>query len=163
MGGGAKLQMLLMWGVRDPPKRGKGGLEDVRQSSLDQSTRLAYLHSELTDACVATLGVSFAEVWLSWCKFLDVARMHQKEKLQQVTNRTKRTGIFSRRTNQMQETQEARVFSHDGPIRCRKHRYVLTIDQTDTGNAGILSRASPIRRRKRGYILTTDQSDAGNT
>eukprot|EP00976_Prorocentrum_cordatum_P066132 1178184-Prorocentrum_minimum.AAC.11 len=46
-------------------------------------------------------------------------------------------GIFSRRTNQ---TQEAQVYSHDGPIRRRKHRYILTTDQ---------SRASGQRRRRR--------------
>eukprot|EP00976_Prorocentrum_cordatum_P009478 189312-Prorocentrum_minimum.AAC.1 len=38
-------------------------------------------------------------------------------------------GIFSRRTNQ---THEAQVYSHDGPIRHRKHRYILTTDQSDT-------------------------------
>eukprot|EP00959_Pyramimonas_sp_CCMP1952_P381882 8002567-Pyramimonas_sp.AAC.1 len=31
-------------------------------------------------------------------------------------------GIFPPWTNQ---TQEAQVYSHDGPIRCKKHRYIL--------------------------------------
>eukprot|EP00976_Prorocentrum_cordatum_P106418 1194445-Prorocentrum_minimum.AAC.1 len=35
-------------------------------------------------------------------------------------------GIFSRRTNQ---TPEAWVYSHDGPIRHRKRGYILTTDQ----------------------------------
>eukprot|EP00976_Prorocentrum_cordatum_P087914 1187099-Prorocentrum_minimum.AAC.1 len=52
-------------------------------------------------------------------------------------------GIFSRRTNQ---TQEAWVYSHDGPIRRRKHKKGAYYGS--------------IRRRKRGYILTTDQSGA---
>eukprot|EP00959_Pyramimonas_sp_CCMP1952_P246285 5147621-Pyramimonas_sp.AAC.1 len=43
-------------------------------------------------------------------------------------------GIFSRRTNQ---TQEARVYSHDGPIRRRKRGYIITMDQSDTLSAGI--------------------------
>eukprot|EP00959_Pyramimonas_sp_CCMP1952_P120663 2522772-Pyramimonas_sp.AAC.2 len=46
-------------------------------------------------------------------------------------------GIFSRRANQVQEAQ---VYSHDGPIRCRKRRYILTMDQSDAGSAGIFSR-----------------------
>eukprot|EP00976_Prorocentrum_cordatum_P099723 1191944-Prorocentrum_minimum.AAC.2 len=46
-------------------------------------------------------------------------------------------GIFSQRTNQ---TQEARVYSHSGPIRRMKKRgYILTTDQSDTGSAGIFS------------------------
>eukprot|EP00959_Pyramimonas_sp_CCMP1952_P300640 6288582-Pyramimonas_sp.AAC.1 len=36
--------------------------------------------------------------------------------------------------------QEARVYSHDGPIRRRKHGYILTTDQSDAGSAGIFSR-----------------------
>eukprot|EP00976_Prorocentrum_cordatum_P064877 1177670-Prorocentrum_minimum.AAC.1 len=44
---------------------------------------------------------------------------------------TRSTGIFSRRTNQ---TQETRVYSHGGPIRHRKHGYIFTTDQSDTGN-----------------------------
>eukprot|EP00976_Prorocentrum_cordatum_P022540 461021-Prorocentrum_minimum.AAC.1 len=36
-----------------------------------------------------------------------------------------RTGIFSRRTNQ---TQEARVYSHDGPIGRRTRGYIPTTD-----------------------------------
>eukprot|EP00976_Prorocentrum_cordatum_P033845 688894-Prorocentrum_minimum.AAC.1 len=46
-------------------------------------------------------------------------------------------GIFSQRTKQ---TQEARVYSHDGPNRRRKRRYILTTDQSDAGSAGLLSR-----------------------
>eukprot|EP00976_Prorocentrum_cordatum_P080909 1184172-Prorocentrum_minimum.AAC.1 len=34
-----------------------------------------------------------------------------------------RRGIFSRRTNQ---TQKAQAYSHDGPIRHRKRRHILT-------------------------------------
>eukprot|EP00976_Prorocentrum_cordatum_P013886 277189-Prorocentrum_minimum.AAC.1 len=33
------------------------------------------------------------------------------------------------------QTQEARVYSHDGPIRHRKRGYVLTTDQSDIGSA----------------------------
>eukprot|EP00976_Prorocentrum_cordatum_P090858 1188282-Prorocentrum_minimum.AAC.1 len=71
-------------------------------------------------------------------------------------------------------TQEARVYSHNGPIRRSKRGYILTTDQSDAGSAGIFSRRTnqtqearvyyhegPIGRRKRGYILTKDQSDAG--
>eukprot|EP00959_Pyramimonas_sp_CCMP1952_P017611 373653-Pyramimonas_sp.AAC.1 len=36
--------------------------------------------------------------------------------------------------------QEARVYSHDGPIRRRKRRYNFTTDRLDTGSAGIFSR-----------------------
>eukprot|EP00959_Pyramimonas_sp_CCMP1952_P067014 1399398-Pyramimonas_sp.AAC.1 len=81
-------------------------------------------------------------------------------------------GIFSRQTNQ---TQEAQVYSHDGPIRCRKRRCIFTTDQSDAGSAGVFSQRTnqmqeaqvyshdgPIRRRKRRCILTTDQSDAGS-
>eukprot|EP00976_Prorocentrum_cordatum_P063832 1177242-Prorocentrum_minimum.AAC.1 len=81
-------------------------------------------------------------------------------------------GIFSRRTNQ---TQEARVYSHDGPIRRRKRGYILTMDQSEAGSAGSLSQRTnltqearvyshdgPIRRINRGYILTMDRSDAGS-
>eukprot|EP00959_Pyramimonas_sp_CCMP1952_P166019 3469931-Pyramimonas_sp.AAC.2 len=49
-------------------------------------------------------------------------------------------GIFSRSTNQ---TQEARVFSHGGPIRRRRRAYVLNQTQkvrVDAGSAGMLSR-----------------------
>eukprot|EP00959_Pyramimonas_sp_CCMP1952_P274631 5741000-Pyramimonas_sp.AAC.2 len=41
-------------------------------------------------------------------------------------------GIFSRWTNQ---TQDARVCSHDGPIRRRTRGYILTTDQSDAGSA----------------------------
>eukprot|EP00976_Prorocentrum_cordatum_P076349 1182269-Prorocentrum_minimum.AAC.1 len=81
-------------------------------------------------------------------------------------------GIFSRRTNQTQETW---VYSHNGPIRRRKRGYILTADQSDAGSVGIFSRRTnqtqeawvyshdgQITRRKRGYILTMDQSDAGS-
>eukprot|EP00976_Prorocentrum_cordatum_P090456 1188133-Prorocentrum_minimum.AAC.7 len=46
-------------------------------------------------------------------------------------------GIFSRRTNQ---TQEPRVFSHDGPIRRKKCGYILATDQSDARSAGIFPR-----------------------
>eukprot|EP00976_Prorocentrum_cordatum_P112760 1195588-Prorocentrum_minimum.AAC.3 len=49
-------------------------------------------------------------------------------------------GIFSRWTNQ---TQEARVYSHDGPIRRRKRRYILTMDQSGVS-------AGPSDHRRRG-------------
>eukprot|EP00976_Prorocentrum_cordatum_P026553 539575-Prorocentrum_minimum.AAC.1 len=42
------------------------------------------------------------------------------------------TGIFSRRTN---HTQDARVYSHNGPIKHRKRGYILTTDQSYTGSA----------------------------
>eukprot|EP00959_Pyramimonas_sp_CCMP1952_P048617 1015275-Pyramimonas_sp.AAC.1 len=29
------------------------------------------------------------------------------------------------------QTQESRVYSHDGPIRCRKRGYILTMDGVD--------------------------------
>eukprot|EP00976_Prorocentrum_cordatum_P081360 1184372-Prorocentrum_minimum.AAC.4 len=43
--------------------------------------------------------------------------------------------------------QEAKVYSHEGPIRCRKRGYILltcsiTRDQSDAGNAGIFSRGT---------------------
>eukprot|EP00959_Pyramimonas_sp_CCMP1952_P015960 337417-Pyramimonas_sp.AAC.2 len=38
--------------------------------------------------------------------------------------------MYSRRTN---PTQEARVCSHDGPIRRRKRGCILTMDQSDAG------------------------------
>eukprot|EP00959_Pyramimonas_sp_CCMP1952_P166342 3476831-Pyramimonas_sp.AAC.1 len=37
--------------------------------------------------------------------------------------------------------QEAQIYSHDGPIRCRKHRYILTADQSDAEHEGIFSDA----------------------
>eukprot|EP00959_Pyramimonas_sp_CCMP1952_P218498 4569983-Pyramimonas_sp.AAC.1 len=46
-------------------------------------------------------------------------------------------GILSQRTNQMQE---ARVYSHDGPIGRRKRGYIRTTDQSAAGSAGIFSR-----------------------
>eukprot|EP00959_Pyramimonas_sp_CCMP1952_P201821 4220226-Pyramimonas_sp.AAC.2 len=45
-------------------------------------------------------------------------------------------GIFPRRTNQ---TQEARVYSHDGPLRHRKRGCIIMTDQSDAGSAGIFS------------------------
>eukprot|EP00976_Prorocentrum_cordatum_P073985 1181342-Prorocentrum_minimum.AAC.5 len=47
-------------------------------------------------------------------------------------------GIFSRCTNKAQEAraQEARVYSHDGPIRHRKRGYILTMDPSGAGSAG---------------------------
>eukprot|EP00959_Pyramimonas_sp_CCMP1952_P318940 6673010-Pyramimonas_sp.AAC.2 len=46
-------------------------------------------------------------------------------------------GYIPRCANQ---TQEARVYSHDGPIRHRKRGYILTMDQSGAGSAGIFSR-----------------------
>eukprot|EP00959_Pyramimonas_sp_CCMP1952_P231461 4837985-Pyramimonas_sp.AAC.1 len=46
-------------------------------------------------------------------------------------------GKLSRRTNQT--TQEARICSHDGPIRRRKRGYILTTGQSDAGSADIFS------------------------
>eukprot|EP00976_Prorocentrum_cordatum_P102538 1193093-Prorocentrum_minimum.AAC.2 len=79
-------------------------------------------------------------------------------------------GIFPRWTNQ---TQDAWVYSHDGPIRCRMRGYIPTVDQSDAGRAGIFPRwtnqmqdmrvyshGGPIRCRTRGYIPTVDQSYA---
>eukprot|EP00976_Prorocentrum_cordatum_P010575 211122-Prorocentrum_minimum.AAC.1 len=33
------------------------------------------------------------------------------------------------------QTQEAQVYSHHGPIGCRKRGYILTTDQSDAGSA----------------------------
>eukprot|EP00976_Prorocentrum_cordatum_P102767 1193201-Prorocentrum_minimum.AAC.1 len=44
-----------------------------------------------------------------------------------------RTGTFARRTNR---TQDARVYSHDGPFGRRTRGYILTTDQSDAGRAG---------------------------
>eukprot|EP00959_Pyramimonas_sp_CCMP1952_P129909 2716719-Pyramimonas_sp.AAC.1 len=43
-------------------------------------------------------------------------------------------GIFSQRTNQ---TQEAWVYSHDGPIGHRNHGYILMTDQSDNQGRGV--------------------------
>eukprot|EP00959_Pyramimonas_sp_CCMP1952_P308765 6461883-Pyramimonas_sp.AAC.5 len=43
-------------------------------------------------------------------------------------------GSLSQRTNL---TQEARVYSHDGPIRRINRGYILTMDRSDAGSAGI--------------------------
>eukprot|EP00976_Prorocentrum_cordatum_P066065 1178164-Prorocentrum_minimum.AAC.2 len=45
-------------------------------------------------------------------------------------------GIPSRQTN---ETQEARVYYHGGPIRRRKREYILAVDQSDARSAHIFS------------------------
>eukprot|EP00959_Pyramimonas_sp_CCMP1952_P275315 5754910-Pyramimonas_sp.AAC.1 len=37
-------------------------------------------------------------------------------------------------------TRPSEVYSHDGPIRRRKHGYILTTDQSDAGNMDICSR-----------------------
>eukprot|EP00959_Pyramimonas_sp_CCMP1952_P048432 1010971-Pyramimonas_sp.AAC.1 len=50
---------------------------------------------------------------------------------------TESAGIFSGRTNQ---TQEARAYSHDGPIRHRERGSFLRTDQSDAGSAGRFSR-----------------------
>eukprot|EP00976_Prorocentrum_cordatum_P109089 1194961-Prorocentrum_minimum.AAC.3 len=42
-------------------------------------------------------------------------------------------GLFSRRTNQMQE---ARAYSHDVPIRGRKRGYILITDQSEARITG---------------------------
>eukprot|EP00959_Pyramimonas_sp_CCMP1952_P293962 6147947-Pyramimonas_sp.AAC.1 len=41
-------------------------------------------------------------------------------------------GVFSRRTNRMQEAQ---VYFQVGPIGCRKRRYIFKADQSDAGSA----------------------------
>eukprot|EP00959_Pyramimonas_sp_CCMP1952_P430333 9013505-Pyramimonas_sp.AAC.1 len=59
-------------------------------------------------------------------------------------------GIFSRWTKQ---TQEAWVYSHDGPSGCRKHGkrgYILTMDQSDAGRMGIFSRRT---NQTQSYVL----------
>eukprot|EP00959_Pyramimonas_sp_CCMP1952_P082395 1721613-Pyramimonas_sp.AAC.1 len=43
-------------------------------------------------------------------------------------------GIFPHWTNR---TQEVWVYSHDGPIRCRKRGFIPTMDQSDAGSVGI--------------------------
>eukprot|EP00976_Prorocentrum_cordatum_P011318 227389-Prorocentrum_minimum.AAC.1 len=53
--------------------------------------------------------------------------------------------MFSRRIN---ATQEARAYSHDGPIGHRKRGYVLTTDQPPQ-EARVCSHDGPIGRRKR--------------
>eukprot|EP00976_Prorocentrum_cordatum_P045789 924602-Prorocentrum_minimum.AAC.1 len=71
--------------------------------------------------------------------------------------------------------QEEQVYSHDGPIGCRKRRYILTANRSDAGRAGIFSRRTdrmqearvyshggPIGCRTCRHILTADQSDAGS-
>eukprot|EP00959_Pyramimonas_sp_CCMP1952_P239472 5004849-Pyramimonas_sp.AAC.1 len=52
-------------------------------------------------------------------------------------------GIFPRWTNQ---TQAAQVYSHDGPIRRGRHRYIPTMDQSDAGGAGIFPRLKGVTR-----------------
>eukprot|EP00959_Pyramimonas_sp_CCMP1952_P095785 2002824-Pyramimonas_sp.AAC.1 len=56
-----------------------------------------------------------------------------------------RAGIFSRRTSQ---TQEARVYSYDIPIRRKKRGYILTTDQSDTGVAVAPSPTTPTGRAR---------------
>eukprot|EP00976_Prorocentrum_cordatum_P052751 1064175-Prorocentrum_minimum.AAC.1 len=38
------------------------------------------------------------------------------------------------------QTQEARAYSHDGPIRRRERGHTLMMDQSNAGSAGIFSR-----------------------
>eukprot|EP00976_Prorocentrum_cordatum_P051439 1038840-Prorocentrum_minimum.AAC.1 len=45
--------------------------------------------------------------------------------------------IFSQRTKQ---TQGARVYSHNGPIKRREREYILTMDQANAGSASLFSR-----------------------
>eukprot|EP00976_Prorocentrum_cordatum_P045738 923878-Prorocentrum_minimum.AAC.1 len=66
-------------------------------------------------------------------------------------------GIFSRWT--INQTQEARVYSHDGPP---APSTLFSRWTNQTQKAWVYSRDGPIRRRKHGYILTMDQSDAGS-
>eukprot|EP00959_Pyramimonas_sp_CCMP1952_P175649 3670689-Pyramimonas_sp.AAC.1 len=49
------------------------------------------------------------------------------------TTCTPQQRIFPHRTNQMQE---AWVYSHAGPIRCRKRGYIPTMDQADGKHDG---------------------------
>eukprot|EP00959_Pyramimonas_sp_CCMP1952_P295711 6185027-Pyramimonas_sp.AAC.1 len=44
-----------------------------------------------------------------------------------------------------------RVYSHDGPIRCRKHGYNLTTNQSDAGSTGIFSRRTNQIQEARAY------------
>eukprot|EP00959_Pyramimonas_sp_CCMP1952_P119456 2497775-Pyramimonas_sp.AAC.1 len=46
-----------------------------------------------------------------------------------------RAGIFSQQTNQ---TQDARVYSHDGPIRRGTRGFILTTDPSDAGRAAAM-------------------------
>eukprot|EP00959_Pyramimonas_sp_CCMP1952_P273894 5725026-Pyramimonas_sp.AAC.1 len=57
-------------------------------------------------------------------------------------------GIFSRRTHQ---TQEAWVYSQEGPIRRRKCGYILRRDQSDAESAGIFSRWTNQIRARHGH------------
>eukprot|EP00976_Prorocentrum_cordatum_P018397 372102-Prorocentrum_minimum.AAC.1 len=74
-------------------------------------------------------------------------------------------GILSQRPN---HTQEAWVYSHDGPIIRRKRGYIFTTAQSYAGSVGIFSRGTnhtqeawayshdgPIIRRKRGTVTVT--------
>eukprot|EP00959_Pyramimonas_sp_CCMP1952_P259237 5419605-Pyramimonas_sp.AAC.1 len=45
-----------------------------------------------------------------------------------------------RQCDEVARAQDARVYSHDGPIGRRTHRYILTMDQSDAGRTGIFSR-----------------------
>jgi hypothetical protein len=91
MGGSTKLQMLLMWGVLDrhTDKLNSPSVSVSMSMESDAESWSTYLHSELSDACVATLGASFPEVWLSWQKFLDISRMHQRQELENNLNNLK--------------------------------------------------------------------------
>eukprot|EP00976_Prorocentrum_cordatum_P095809 1190304-Prorocentrum_minimum.AAC.4 len=62
-------------------------------------------------------------------------------------------GIFSRRTNR---TQDARVYSHEGPIGRRTRGYILMKDQSDAGRAGIFS-----RRTNRTQDARVEKGDPG--
>eukprot|EP00959_Pyramimonas_sp_CCMP1952_P185456 3877929-Pyramimonas_sp.AAC.1 len=92
------------------------------------------------------------------------------------TAHTDGQALCSARPAACRQTQEAWVYSHNGPIRRRKRGYIPTTDQSDAGSVGtfpqrtnqtqeawVYSHNGPaIRHRKRGYIPTTDQSDAGS-
>eukprot|EP00976_Prorocentrum_cordatum_P068586 1179202-Prorocentrum_minimum.AAC.3 len=72
-----------------------------------------------------------------------------------------RTGIFSRGTNR---TQDARVYSHEGPIGRRTHGYILIVGgeerapsvQLEKQQQGIRAQKGCVdKQRKRGYSLLT--------
>eukprot|EP00976_Prorocentrum_cordatum_P115433 1196010-Prorocentrum_minimum.AAC.1 len=63
-------------------------------------------------------------------------------------------------TKNPDQTQEAWVYSHAGPIRRRKRRYILTPDQSDAGSAGIFSRRT--HQTQEAQVYSHAGPDAGS-
>eukprot|EP00976_Prorocentrum_cordatum_P062112 1176582-Prorocentrum_minimum.AAC.1 len=68
-----------------------------------------------------------------------------------IFSRRTRHGVLRRASRWSNQTQKARVYSHDGPIRRRKRGHILTTDQSDTGSAGIFSRRTNQIQEARAY------------